>query len=224
MKKLQELLTKFDSATLDKLQNQCSEIAETLFCDYCIYCNNEKEFYFAEVEFYYWQNGKMDEKWNRLTYPRNCKAADLFFHLSGIDICFNSNYDLEKAEGKFGGILIRAIKDKFGNITAGPLNCMLKILNECGNGNMPIIQPSQQSGINEKDIKATYRSLGKEDQEEEKEMAVRPQNPLKLCFYDSSIPSDKWGKRPRITLCKKTGKLKRSERSEYKLDRFELQK
>lgn len=42
------------------------------------------------------------------------QGGQLFYHLSGIDICFDSHY--KNNEAKFGGILIRAIKDEKGSI------------------------------------------------------------------------------------------------------------
>ena len=222
MEKLKVLLTNpFDGLAKDGLKNKCREIAESLFCNYCINCNGTK-LYFAEVEFYYWQQNKWNKNWNSITYPRICEAGTLFFHLSGIDICFNSYYDetdLDK-DAQFGGILIRSIRDE-NNITAGPWNCMLKILNTCRGKNMPIIEALEKPLKNKEFIKGTYRSLGKEDQEEEKELSEKES--LNLCFYDSSIQKEKWKNPAKIKLCKKTGKLEPSSPSAYKTDRFELQ-
>ena len=58
---------------------------------------------------------KNQYKWQEVTYPRNdYQGGQLFYHLSGIDICFDSHY--KNNEAKFGGILIRAIKDEKGSI------------------------------------------------------------------------------------------------------------
>ena len=115
MVKLEELLANpFNGLlTRDKFKTKCDEIAKTLFCNYCINCNG-REFYFAEIEFYYWHKDKWNKDWNRVTYPRICEAGALYFHLSGIDICFKSFYDEKdlNKEAQFGGILIRAIRDK----------------------------------------------------------------------------------------------------------------
>jgi hypothetical protein len=222
MAKLEELLTDpFDGLTKNEFKKACDNIAKTFFCNYCINCNGTK-FYFAEIEFYYWQKNKWNENWNRVTYPRICEAGSLFFHLSGIDICFNSIYDEEELdkEAKFGGILIRAIRDKDNIITAGPWNCMLKILNACRGGSMPEIEELKQPCNDEKVIKETYRSLGKEDQREEKEMSEKES--LNLCFYDSSIHKDEWKNQAKIIL-KKSGELDKGSASIYKLDRFKLQ-
>lgn len=192
-------------------QEKCKEIAIDLFSHYCIECNN-KEFYFAEIEFYYWSKNHWNEKWNRVTYPRICKAGNLYYHLSGIDICFDSYYNEGnlKEEARFGGILIRAIRCENGIVIAGPWNCMLKLLNECESGYMPQLTRSDSSGIQEKDIKQAYRALGEEDRIEDQN------HHLKLCFYDSNIKE--WNQQ-KVRLNKKTGLLE-EYRSNYNTERF----
>ena len=227
-KKLEELLTnpveELEGNDLNGFQANCQTIAEYLFCNYCINCNG-KEYYFAEIEFYYWDINNWNNKWNRVTYPRICDAKDLLFHLSGVDICFKSYYNENNLEdeAKFGGILIRAIRDEKNNVTAGPWNCMLKMLNECRGGQMPLLSKAQKKICNaEENIKTTYRSLGEKDMEDEKKMANRDDNSLNLCFYDYRFLSLNNGKQPKerkVTLNKESGKLK-SYTSSYKTDRF----
>lgn len=219
MEELKKLLTDPFDGVID-LNKKVKKIANKLFCDYYIDCNGTK-FYFAEIEFYYWQDDELDkgfnQEWNRVTYPRESKAGELLFHLSGVDICFNSYYKNKKnpeRPAKFGGILIRSIKDEAGNVTAGPWNCMLEILNECRGRRMPKILKLDEPRKIEDKIKSTYRALGKDDQKKEEAKS------LKLCFYDSSIPKDKWGNKERVTLVKKTGKLLKKNKSYYKTDRF----
>lgn len=212
MEKLKELLTNpFDGLTIDSFNDKCYDIAKSLFCNYYIDCNGKK-YYFAEIEFYYWEKSEWNEKWNRVTYPRQCEAGELFFHLSGIDICFNSYYNENKLdeEAKFGGILIRAIRDEDNNIMAGPWNCMLKILNDSRGGNMPTIDFSQ-TPINTADsIKPTYRALGEIDKQEDEN------NSLNLCFFDSTI--NNWNQN-KIRLKKDSGKLE-YYKSHYDTKRF----
>ena len=209
---------------LKGFQDKCEKIAEELFCHHCINCNG-KEYYFTEIEFYYWNNSIWNNKWNRVTYPRICNAKDLLFHLSGVDVCFKSYYkeDNLEDEAQFGGVLIRAIRDEKDNVTAGPWNCMLKILNECRGGQMPLLGKAQKGKCNaEENIKTTYRSLGEKDMEDEKKMANREDDPLRLCFYDCRFLPDDKGEKPKekkITLNKESGKLK-SYISTYKTDRF----
>ena len=77
-----------------------------------------------EIEFYVYDKEKHADI---LVYPRDEKeAGDLFFHLSGIDICFSSSIK----EGRFGGILIRALeRETDGQQFGGPLICMDEVLN-----------------------------------------------------------------------------------------------
>lgn len=220
LKKMME--NPFEGLTKDEFQDKCSEIAQELFCNHCINCNGKK-FYFAEIEFYYWDKDNWNEKWNRATYPRKAEATDLFFHLSGVDICFKSFYDEEKLddEAKFGGILIRAIRDEEDKITTGPWNCMLKMLNECKGGQMPQIN-DLKTACNKENIKKTYRSLGEKDTEAEKEIAMNKEHPLNLCFYDNrylNIANRDNFKTKKIALNKNSGKLNPST-SSYKTDRF----
>lgn len=157
------------------------KIAEELFCNYCINCNG-KEYYFAEIEFYYYDSKQYLQnneqyKWQRVTYARKNKAKDLFYHLSGVDICFESSYKDKKA--KFGGILIRAIKeakDDNSIVIAGPLNCKDELLNACQNGEMPkLAEVTKKRHLTPT---PTYRALGKDD--------IDPEND-RLCFFDSQI-------------------------------------
>ena len=175
-KLIEKLKQSFDRITKVEFQEKCFDIAKDLFCDYCINCNG-KEYYFTEVEFYYWEKDKWDEKWNRITYPRDrYEAGTLFFHLSGLDICFESSYK----KAKFGGILIRSIMNENNEIFAGPLNCKDIILNSCGKGNMPLLMNIKQNRKWTPDVKSTNRLLGKED------MNNNIDGNLNLCFYDKN--------------------------------------
>lgn len=109
------------------VQKTFKKIAENLFNNFCIECGKTK-FYFAEIEFYYYDKIRFNAEWNKKTYPRTDKqVGDLFFHYSGVDICFDSKFD----SGIFGGILIRSLKDSNGKYITGPSVCMLEILNAC---------------------------------------------------------------------------------------------
>jgi hypothetical protein len=209
MEKLIEKLTNpFDGLKKNNLtdfQAECKKIAEDLFRNYCINCNGT-EYYFAEIEFYYYDSeqylqNREQYKWQKVTYPRKCKAGQLFYHLSGVDICFGSDYDDRKA--KFGGILIRAIK-KDGMIIAGPLNCKDEILNTCNGGKMPeLLEATKKRNLNPKQ---TYRALGKNDIDIEND---------RLCFYDSH---SEWNPNKEKYNTQK-GKIE-FRKSTYKTDRF----
>lgn len=188
----------------ESIQDKCAKIARKLFRNYCIKSDN-KTFRFAEIEFYYYdRNAYLKDnkkfKWQEVTYPRDdYKAGQLFYHLSGIDICFDSQY--KKEEVKFGGILIRAIKDESGLIIAGPLNCKDEILNACKDGKMPkLIYTSEDLNIN---LKQTYRSLGKTGTDEEHD---------RLCFFDGSINIGDWNSE-RDRFVTKTGTIEKKNSS-----------
>ena len=98
---LQEPLKDLNS---ENVQEIFERIAKNLFNHFCIKCG-EKEYYFAEIEFYYYKKDKWqhDEK---LAYKRNGYDVGCFFyHLSGVDICFDS----KNSDDEYGGILIRSI-------------------------------------------------------------------------------------------------------------------
>ena len=197
----------FDGLSKDKFQNKCAEIAKDLFNNYCIKCK-EKEFYFAEIEFYYWQKDIWDEKWNKVTYARDgYKAGELFFHLNGIDICFDSSY----SETKFGGILIRSIVDKNNNVVSGPLNCKDAILNASKGECMPKLSKTANRG--NFTPKETYRSLGETD------MKNNIDDSLKLCFFDvrqrgNFNPKKEW-------FNKNTGKTNK-RKGTYNTEKFDV--
>ena len=120
-----------DDITGKKIEKHFYGIAKCLFSNYCIQCggnNQKKYYYFAEIEFYYYDKDKFNEKWNWVTYPRTNKSAgELFFHYSGFDICFESHFE----KGRFGGILIRSLKNEEGKFITGPSVCSLEVLNAC---------------------------------------------------------------------------------------------
>ncbi|MBO4463014.1 MAG: hypothetical protein J5797_02325 [Prevotella sp.] len=187
----------------NEFQKKCAKIAKELFGSYCINCN-DKEYYFAEIEFYYYEKDRWRDKWNEVTYARkNYKAGDLFYHLSGIDICFDSHYDTKTA--KFGGVLIRAIRDEEGKVIAGPLTCKDEILNACKCGKMPRL--SRASKTLNIDVKSTYRALGEKDIDKEND---------RLCLYDSRI--NDWNP-PKNRYNTRKGEIE-SRKGTYKTDRF----
>ena len=190
---------------------KCRDIASKLFNNYGIKCNN-KIFRLAEIEFYYYDSEQYlkdpsHHKWQEVTYPRNdYKGGELFYHLSGIDICFDSQYNEES--GRFGGILIRSIKDG-KKIIAGPLNCKDEILNACKNGEMPKL--IEVSGKQEIKPAQTYRSLGKTGTDIHDG----------LCFYDASIKGD-WNPL-RYRYVTKTGRIE-PKKGSYDTSKFDVNK
>lgn len=152
------------------IQMVFENIAEKLMKEFCLVCG-KKRYYFAEIEFYYYDKDNFNEEWNWVTYPRtNKKAGDLFFHYSGFDICFDSSFD----DGKFGGILIRSLKEENGTYITGPSVCLLEVLNTCWeSGKLPIIE--ENDGNKECEIGYPIKRYG-------------INNDTKfLCFYDKKL-------------------------------------
>ena len=96
----------------EKLQERFGQIADALLTKFAIK-KGKQLFYITDIEFYYYTDAHKDF----ITYPRNCKAGEWFFHVSGVDIAFESHVDFDKKkykpilnhESEFGGILIRSI-------------------------------------------------------------------------------------------------------------------
>ncbi len=95
----------------DNLEDYFKSLAEELFKFYVIQ-KGDIQYWLTDIEFYLYH----DQRRDIITYPRNCKAGEWFFHPSGVDIAFESHV---KKKGKkatltqdafFGGILIRGIK------------------------------------------------------------------------------------------------------------------
>lgn len=170
-----------DVDKLDKFQKRCKDIATSLFRYYGIKCG-DTIFRFSEIEFYYYEKGKWEEDWNKITYARDgYKGGDLFFHLSGVDICFDSSCTCNNGQGKFGGILVRSIIDESNNLTTGPLNTMSCILNKCKGSSMPCLVILEKKNYRHIIPMEIHRALGKKDMEKFEN------NNKKLCFYDGSI-------------------------------------
>ena len=98
-----------------------NEIINKIYID-----NGNYKYHPIEIEFYIYDK---ENHADIHVYPRdNKEAGELFFHLSGMDICFESSME----EGRFGGILIRAlerVKDGERTLFCGPLVCKDEVLN-----------------------------------------------------------------------------------------------
>ena len=212
-KKLDLLKNPFDGLSdYESFKAKCRDIAGELFTSYGIECNN-KVFRLAEIEFYYYDSKQYlkdpeEFGWQRVTYPRNdYKGGQLFYHLSGIDICFDSQYNEES--GRFGGMLMRSIRDGV-KIIAGPLKCKDEVLNACKDGEMPEL--IEVSGKQEIGPAQTYRSLGKTGTDTHDG----------LCFYDASIKKGNWNpKRDRFFTSKGTTK---PYKGSYDTSKFSINK
>jgi len=190
-------------------KDEILKIEKELIENYCINCNG-KEFYFAEIEPYYYNSNSKDlkGKWNENTYPRECQAGDIFYHLSGMDICFNSKLpkDFKGKEDCYGGgILIRSIvefDEKIDNkdneksngiVTVGPLTCANKMLNACEGKSMPKLSRISKKRNHTPNPQEIFRYLGEKDFKLIKE-GENIDGDLKLAFYDSEINKNSWDK------------------------------
>ncbi len=178
-------------------KDEILKIEKELIENYCINCNG-KEFYFAEIEPYYYNSNNKDlkGKWNENTYPRECQAGDILYHLSGMDICFNSKLPQnfkEKEDCYGGGILIRSIVEDDGTVTVGPLTCAYKMLNACKGESMPKLSRISKERDHTPNPQEIFRYLGETDFDLIEKGENRDGN-LKLAFYDSGINKDSWNK------------------------------
>lgn len=193
LKRLKDPFVGLDNNNVDGVQHKCAELAKELFNNYYIKCK-DKKYYLAEIEIYYFKEGCLNDKWNEVTYPRmGYRAGSLFYHLSGMDICFESN--LEKRNGvlygKGGGILIRSIVDEKNNLIVGPLTCVNVMLNNCKDRKMP--QLKRLSTSRNITPMPTYRFLGKHDFENIG--SGNRDGELKLAYYDkTTISPELWNK------------------------------
>lgn len=127
MEKLKEILNISSCHQQEDFSKKFSEIAKALMTSYCIY-NGVYKYRPVEIEFYLYVKGLHEDTH---VYKRDDKAAgSLFFHYSGMDICFESHFE----KGVFGGILIRALervdnKDNKTYFFGGPLVCLNEVLN-----------------------------------------------------------------------------------------------
>ena len=88
--------------------------------------NGKHKYHPIEIEFYVY------DKKNHAdihVYPREAEAGDIFFHLSGMDICFESSFEEKEGTIRFGGILIRALEREDRKRFGGPLTCVNEVLN-----------------------------------------------------------------------------------------------
>jgi hypothetical protein len=146
-------------STIKEFQDYFDKIAKYIFGNVAI-CAGGVLYHLAEIEFYY-KNAKVNTDTFTRTYKRERKAGQLFWHYSGVDICF-STLDNQQC---YGGILIRSMlkEVKEGNevqyeLMTGPMRCANELINQCiksENGKLPFLTIS--SIKIENDIIATIR-------------------------------------------------------------------
>ena len=133
---------------INEFQKYFDDIAKYIFGNVAVVIgdSNSKQinYYLEEIEFYY-NNGKISEEeftfttkkgeekkgkknYFSCTYKRERDAKQLFWHYSGVDICFQSD------ETCYGGLLIRSLTKEYDNevkeLIAGPLRCSNELINQ----------------------------------------------------------------------------------------------
>lgn len=113
MEPFQAKLTMAALKAAENVDAYFASLAEELF-QYYVIQKGKTQYWLTDIEFYLYHKQRRDI----ITYPRNCKAGEWFFHSSGVDIAFES---FVRKEGKkptltddafFGGILVRGIQKK----------------------------------------------------------------------------------------------------------------
>lgn len=188
-----DYITSGEGVTVHSIQVLFKEIAKLLFGGYNIVvidCNGKKHLYkFAEVEFYYYKRGLLEEDIYRCTYPRTCEAGKFLWHDSGVDICFESNADIDNYF--FGGILIRSLIDENNDIIGGPGRCANELSFLCKSGITPTLCCKEKEDV-----------IPLEDirQGIDCDVYANGDAKIKLCFYVDDIPVEKWKKRRKTVL------------------------
>jgi hypothetical protein len=159
------------------LQKYFEGLAITLFNQIDILAGKAR-YSLAEIEFYY-QNGIFKDGQYKDTYARTKSAGSLFWHLSGIDICFES----KEKEDYYGGILIRSIIKEDGSLITGPMCCSDELLNSCVQSSS-IEKPSIIPILVDKETELNIEPLSTIRQGIEAD-----RDGLEFCFY---IKRDSW--------------------------------
>lgn len=126
MDKLIKLLDIPSLLSSNDVEGKLKKLAEMLMNEYCIF-NGRYWYRLVEIEFYIYD--KINHP-DTHVYKRDEKnAGDIFYHYSGMDICFDSKME----DGRFGGILIRSLEriseDDKKIMFGGPLVCKNEVLN-----------------------------------------------------------------------------------------------
>lgn len=167
------------------VEQEFRNIAEYLLGN-CYIKQDDIEYRFLEVEFYYYSKLHQDVKEKNgqpFVYPRQCNKAGAFFmHSSGLDICFKS---IILDDNKFlygGGILLRSLlridpQDKSMMVVTGPWDCCDALFNYTSEGNFPTIEKKEE--CDEVDLKSVRRY-------NDKECSMK----RNYCFYNNNYHKD----------------------------------
>ena len=172
-------LSKAKDQTSDSIETYFKGLAAILFNQIDILAGNNR-YSFAEIEFYYYnENHQLVGGQYKDTYPRKKSAGSLFWHLSGIDICFDSD-----GKSHYGGILIRSLVKDDGSLITGPMCCCDELMNNCaasGTNEKPAYIPVLVA--KEKLTSIIPESTRRQGIEEDKKKGA-----MDLCFYTDQKP------------------------------------
>lgn len=127
MSELKDLLNLSSLKSTKEIEGRFEDIAEKLLIEYQIK-KGDICYDILEIEFYYYSKNHPDI----ITYPRNSKGGEWFFHESGVDLTLVSQTTYSSKEPQvgdddsFGGILIRSLLKRENNkseLICGPLKC-----------------------------------------------------------------------------------------------------
>ena len=153
MESLQTLLSIPRILSCEDVQGELKSLAGKLMNEYCI-SNGKHTYRLLEIEFYiYLKDISKSEKRHadEHVYPRTAETGRIFFHQSGMDICFTSSME----DGYFGGILIRALEREDGENFGGPRICAYEVLNSASG--MCVVQECECDKKLSFDVEASER-------------------------------------------------------------------
>ncbi len=153
MESIQTLLSIPRILSCEDVQGELKSLAGKLMNEYCI-SNGKHTYRLLEIEFYIYLKdiSKIEKRHaDEHVYPRTAETGRIFFHQSGMDICFTSSME----DGYFGGILIRALEREDGENFGGPRICAYEVLNSASG--MCVVQECECDKKLSFDVEASER-------------------------------------------------------------------
>lgn len=168
---IDELFKTIESVTSDNAETKFCNIANSLLNNFYLK-RGDVEFYFLEIEFYYYSENHQDtvtetkngtKTTKPFVYPRMCcKNGQFLLHASGVDICFKGKLDKD-GKGEGGGILIRSLlmkKDNKEYLVGGPWNCYSTLFSYTSNDiNVQLLAKPKDNNYIDIDIKQCKRKI-----------------------------------------------------------------
>ena len=137
-------------------------IAEKLFFECALEVNGAKRWVFTELEFYFFTNRHEDPFVHK--DEAQTHFGKWYFHGSGLDLTIGSPTEND-SEAVYGGILIRGIRQVFGNkeFISGPLNSLKEIFSAMDSVDKPnsicLVQSEEGKRLSNETSKAASRGI-----------------------------------------------------------------